>query len=75
VLWNFANGPDGADPRGALILGTDGNFYGTTELGGTHNDGAIFKLTPTGIETVVWSFADRVRFRTRLADVTNPADS
>jgi hypothetical protein len=30
---------DGAEPNSVLVQGTDGNFYGTTEFGGAHNDG------------------------------------
>lgn len=29
----------------AIVQGTDGNFYGTTQHGGTYGQGAIFKLT------------------------------
>lgn len=39
--------PDGPWP-GALLQGTDGNFYGQTFFGGTNNNGSIFKLTPSG---------------------------
>jgi uncharacterized repeat protein (TIGR03803 family) len=40
---SFAN--DGFDPQTGLVLGSDGNFYGTTAQGGTSNDGTVFKLT------------------------------
>jgi hypothetical protein len=43
VLYSFAGGSDGKSPLGGVIRGTDGNFYGTTELGGANNDGTIFK--------------------------------
>jgi uncharacterized repeat protein (TIGR03803 family) len=56
VLWNFGAGNDGADPEAALVDGRDGNFYGTTALGGTQNRGTVFKLTPSGVETLLWSF-------------------
>lgn len=43
-------------PNYELIQGKDGNFYGTTSIGGTNDRGTIFKLTPEGIETVLYSF-------------------
>ncbi len=52
-------GPDGAAPF-ALTQGADGNFYGTTSLGGTNDlpygGGTIFKITPTGVLTTLYSF-------------------
>ena len=49
--------PDGAVPESALIQGTDGNFYGTTYGGGANgNYGTIFKVTPTGALTTLYSF-------------------
>jgi uncharacterized repeat protein (TIGR03803 family) len=56
VLWSFAGGSDGNYPQGSLIQGSDGNFYGMTDFGGTNGDGTVFKLTPAGVETVLWSF-------------------
>src|ERR1039458_10759990 len=40
----------------ALILGTDGNFYGTTLDGGATNAGTIFRLTPGGSFTLLYAF-------------------
>jgi uncharacterized repeat protein (TIGR03803 family) len=48
---------DGANPQGGLVQGTDGDFYGTTEEGGTYNYGTIFKLTPKGKLTTLHSFS------------------
>lgn len=40
---------NGIHPSAALIVGNDGNFYGTTEYGGaTGGYGTVFKMTPTG---------------------------
>jgi uncharacterized repeat protein (TIGR03803 family) len=36
---------DGANPQAALVQGTDGNFYGTTDSGGSSEDGTIFRLS------------------------------
>jgi hypothetical protein len=45
VLHRFT-GPDGAIPDGGLILDSQGNLYGTTELGGTGTLGVVFEITP-----------------------------
>ena len=47
---------DGAAPFAGLVLGNDGNFYGTTEAGGTNNEGTVFKMTPQGTLTTLHSF-------------------
>ena len=36
---------------------TDGNFYGTTQLGGTSNNGTVFKITTGGTFTTLYNFA------------------
>ncbi len=48
---------DGAFPLGPLIVGNDGNFYGTTDIAGADTWGTVFKVTPGGVETVLYSFA------------------
>ena len=66
VVYSFdpsALGP--FNPVSGLTLGTDGNFYGTTQGGGTSDDGTIFKITPAGGLTVLHSF-------TGLADGDTP---
>ena len=56
-LHNFAGEPsDGSLPYGTLILGRDGNFYGTTYSGGTDNDGTIFQMTTNGVLATLVSF-------------------
>ena len=46
---------EGSDPNAALILGSDGNFYGTA-LYGFNGVGGIFKMTPDGTVTPVYGF-------------------
>ena len=47
---------DGWGGRAALVEGRDGNFYGTTEAGGTNDAGTVFKITPSGTLTTLYSF-------------------
>jgi uncharacterized repeat protein (TIGR03803 family) len=47
---------DGANPYAGLVLGKDGNFYGTTFNGGSVGYGNVFKITPAGALTVLRSF-------------------
>ena len=57
VLHNFVGYPtDGTYPRGILVQGNDGNFYGTTYQGGANNEGSVFKITPAGVFTLIHSF-------------------
>jgi uncharacterized repeat protein (TIGR03803 family) len=50
---------DGDNPFAPLLLGTDGNLYGTTLAGGAHGDGEVFKITPSGALTVLYSFCSQ----------------
>lgn len=58
VVYSFAGGTaDGAWPQGPLIQASDGNFYGVTASGGASGNGVVYKITPGGTESVVYSFA------------------
>jgi uncharacterized repeat protein (TIGR03803 family) len=57
VLYSFAGGSDGAYPFASLILDAKGNLYSTTYQGGSSNHGTVFKLAPSGTETVLYAFA------------------
>ncbi len=48
--------PDGSAPYAALVQGTDGNFYGTTNAGGSDASGTVFKITPGGTLTTLHNF-------------------
>jgi len=52
--------PDGTTPvtQSALVQGIDGNFYGTTSYGGSNGGGGtVFRITPAGELTTLYSFA------------------
>jgi uncharacterized repeat protein (TIGR03803 family) len=59
TLYSFCaqtNCTDGYSPYSALVQGADGNFYGTTTLGGANLEGTIFKITTSGTLTTLHSF-------------------
>ena len=60
ILHTFTGGTytgdgDGSLPNG-LILGSDGNFYGTTQVGGPGESGTVFSLTPAGVFKTLYAF-------------------
>jgi len=73
ALYRFcsqANCTDGNDPSGALVQATNGNFYGTTSLGGANDNplclsphesscGIVFEITPAGKLTTLYSFCSQ----------------
>jgi uncharacterized repeat protein (TIGR03803 family) len=62
TLYSFClqnNCTDGLEPYGALVLGPDGNFYGTTAAGGTNFQGTAFQLTPEGVLTTIYNFCSQ----------------
>lgn len=62
TLYSFSapddngNNPDGAGPQ-SILLGVDGNFYGVATWGGANGNGTVFKITPAGVLTTVYTFS------------------
>jgi uncharacterized repeat protein (TIGR03803 family) len=56
VLHSFTGGSDGIQALAALLMDAAGNLYSTTELGGSFGSGIVFKLDPSGNETLLHTF-------------------
>jgi len=59
VLYSFLDGDDGSNPTTGVTADAAGNLYGTTTLGGEHNCGVVFELSPGNgqwVENVLYSF-------------------
>lgn len=57
MLHSFAGSPDGDRPGRGRLVDVNGTFYGTTYYGGTqYYGGTVYSITPSGAETVVYSF-------------------
>jgi uncharacterized repeat protein (TIGR03803 family) len=54
-LHNFTN-TDGKFPVAPPIQGIDGNFYGTVTQGGSKNSGTVYKITPSKIFSLLYTF-------------------
>jgi uncharacterized repeat protein (TIGR03803 family) len=59
TLHSFAGAADGANPYLGLVQAADGNFYGTTHGGGTHDRGTVFQITARGKLTTLYSFCSQ----------------
>jgi uncharacterized repeat protein (TIGR03803 family) len=59
TLHSF-EGADGAGPRAGLVQGANGDFYGTTNLGGANGTGTVYKVTRGGTLTTLYSFCSQI---------------
>jgi uncharacterized repeat protein (TIGR03803 family) len=55
-VYSFGGGTDGSYPAAALLMGSDGNFYGTTAYGGNYGAGTVFRLGLDGTLTTLVAF-------------------
>jgi uncharacterized repeat protein (TIGR03803 family) len=83
VLYSFTGGADGGTPSFAgLIRGRAGDLYGTTLFGGASSAcpggvaecGTVFRLGPTGTETVLHSFSGGADGESPVAGLVRDAD-
>jgi uncharacterized repeat protein (TIGR03803 family) len=56
IVHSFGGTGDGAPPGGGLARDRAGNLYGTTQSGANYALGAVFKLDPSGNETILHTF-------------------
>jgi uncharacterized repeat protein (TIGR03803 family) len=76
TLYSFCsktNCADGMNPEAGLVQASDGNFYGTTNQGGTNSVcaggcGTVFRITPAGKLTTLHNFCSEAN----CADGSNP---
>lgn len=81
LLYSFCSQPncsDGANPQSGLVQGSDGNIYGTTQVGGTGTEcpiygtcGTVFKITLQGTLTTLHSFCTQ----SNCPDGATPVDA
>jgi uncharacterized repeat protein (TIGR03803 family) len=75
VLYSFGRqAGQGATPWGSLIMDQKGNFYGTTEQGGVHGMGTVFKLSPPVTKSGLWRETVLYSFGSQSQDGVNPYD-
>jgi uncharacterized repeat protein (TIGR03803 family) len=76
TLYSFTGGHDGANPQAALVQGSDGYFYETTEYGGAYTNssgyGTVFKVSTNGALATLYSFGSVTNGSGDALDGSNP---
>ena len=63
VLHGFSDvSTDACQPEGNIVQGRDGNMYGIGLYCGTNNTGAVYKISPSGTESVIYNFSSNYSF-------------
>jgi uncharacterized repeat protein (TIGR03803 family) len=74
TLYSFNSTTDGNTPYGNLVQAPDGSFYGTDPHGGINSYGTIFKVSPSGAYTVLYSFEGGAAGQGSLSGLTLASD-
>jgi len=74
TLYSFTGGADGGDPLAGLLQAADGSLYDTTEDGGAHYDGTVFRITTNGVLTTLYSFTGEADGYDPVAGLIQAAD-
>jgi uncharacterized repeat protein (TIGR03803 family) len=77
VLYDFCSADfDGRVPTGSLAIDSNGNLYGTTEVGGTQGTpigaGTIFSVSSAGAENILYNFCSKVGSNGECTDGWGP---
>jgi uncharacterized repeat protein (TIGR03803 family) len=72
LLYSFAGKSNAGKPQAGLILGSDGNFYGTSEAAGGNSDGTVWMSSPTGVEAMIYPFEYALESTDGATPVANP---
>ena len=77
LLYSFKGGSvDGCSPYAGLLMDSNRNLYGTTENGGTHGYGTVYKLSPSGstyAETTLYNFGGILDGKTPMSGLVPDA--
>lgn len=73
TLFSFPGNESSIVPTGGLIQADDGNLYGTSSVGGVDDSGTVFKITTSGVVSILHSFS-KVDKDDKNADGARPSD-
>ncbi len=74
TVCQLTGGDANANSYSGLVQGSDGNFYGTSFFGGASTNGTVFRITPDGTTTTLYSFTGGADGAAPYASLTTAAD-